>query len=418
MQLSPEQQEATDKFLHFLLDDTKKEMVIEGYPGCGKSFLTRHLLDVARSQSNLLRLLSDNSGDMNILKTATTNKAAHVLHGFLHEGTQTIHKALGFKINNNENNGTTSIVAASQKMQGVSNTLIIIDEASYVDTHLLKLIRQNTFNCKVLYIGDRYQLASFKEGVCPVFSDITYKATLKGSKRFTANGAIAQLAEGLRAAVDTGIFPKIVPDGKVIRHVTGPDFQRLVEKEYTRSDFKVNDAKIIAWSNNTVEAYNKHVRKLFTTTEEFAIGEHIISNDYINKDYYSESPAVITDIYSDYKHGVEGWCIELDRKIEVFQPRHRYEVKQLLNAEAQQSKRDRNWKKFFIMKEGFADLRASHACTVYKAQGSTYKKVFINLTDIGKCHQPATVARMLHVAITRASQEVILYGELPYKYRG
>jgi exodeoxyribonuclease-5 len=72
----------------------------------------------------------------------------------------------------------------------------------------------------------------------------------------------------------------------------------------------------------------------------------------------------------------------------------------------------------FEIQEAFADLRPTHAATAYKAQGSTYGTVFIDLHNIGKCNIPSTVARMLYVAITRASNQVVLFGELPAKYSG
>jgi len=128
--------------------------------------------------------------------------------------------------------------------------------------------------------------------------------------------------------------------------------------------------------------------------------------------------AIITDVQTDTRHGLDGYFIELNNQIRVFQPKSQKEVKNLLNAEAIIAKPQNSWGKYFNMKNSFADLRATHACTVYKAQGSTYNTVYINLTDIGKCHQPAVTARMLHVAVTRAANKVVLYGELPAKYRG
>lgn len=418
MKLSPEQQEATDKFLDFLLDPYKKEMVIEGYPGCGKSFLTKYLLEVARSQSNLLKLVSNDFGGLNVLCTATTNKATNVLFNFIGEATETIHKALSLKVSNNERTGTTSLRQTKRNTEFVKNTLIIIDEASYIDSYLLKLIRQNTYNCKILYIGDRYQLTSFKEVECPVFKEITLKVTLKGSERFTKDGAISKLAEGFRTAVDTGVFPKIVPDNKVIFKVNGSNFRNMIETDYTRPDFELNDAKVIAWSNNTVEAYNQHIRKLHTSSSSFVIGEDVITNKPIFGFKHTEAMAQVTDIRSDIQDTIEGWTINLDHSRDVFQPAKQSDVKELLQAEAITAKENNDWRLYFQLKGSFADLRATHACTVYKAQGSTYNTVYIDLNDIGKCHQPVTVARMLHVAVTRASHKVILYGELPKKYQG
>ena len=40
------------------------------------------------------------------------------------------------------------------------------------------------------------------------------------------------------------------------------------------------------------------------------------------------------------------------------------------------------------------------------------------MTDIGRNNRPNEVARLLYVAVSRASHKVVLYGELPDKYLG
>lgn len=64
------------------------------------------------------------------------------------------------------------------------------------------------------------------------------------------------------------------------------------------------------------------------------------------------------------------------------------------------------------MADKWADLRAMYACTVNKSQGSTFDRVFIDLSDIAKCNNGNTIARMLYVAVTRARHEVILTGDI------
>src|SRR5690606_19963698 len=58
-------------------------------------------------------------------------------------------------------------------------------------------------------------------------------------------------------------------------------------------------------------------------------------------------------------------------------------------------KNQKNWPAFFDLKNYYPDLRPQDASTVYKAQGSTYDTVFIDLTNISTCHNPSQAARML-----------------------
>lgn len=81
-------------------------------------------------------------------------------------------------------------------------------------------------------------------------------------------------------------------------------------------------------------------------------------------------------------------------------------------------KRNKNWHKFFHLKNNYPDLRPRDAATVYKAQGSTYDSVFIDLGDLSTCPNPNQAARMLYVAFSRARHRVFLYGELAERFGG
>jgi exodeoxyribonuclease-5 len=80
-------------------------------------------------------------------------------------------------------------------------------------------------------------------------------------------------------------------------------------------------------------------------------------------------------------------------------------------------RKNQAWRKFFKIKEDYLDIRSLHALTCHKAQGSTYKEVFVDLDDIGINKKYYEVARLVYVAITRASDKVYLYGKLPDRWR-
>ena len=61
-------------------------------------------------------------------------------------------------------------------------------------------------------------------------------------------------------------------------------------------------------------------------------------------------------------------------------------------------------------------MRPIYASTVHKSQGSTYREVFVDLNNITKNNNWREVARLVYVAITRASENVHLYGELKTTY--
>ena len=80
--------------------------------------------------------------------------------------------------------------------------------------------------------------------------------------------------------------------------------------------------------------------------------------------------------------------------------------------------RQKNWRKWYKLKETVPDLRPRDATTVHKAQGSSYDTAFIDVGDLSGCRHPDTAARLLYVCFSRATSRVILYGDLDEKYGG
>lgn len=426
MKLSIDQQVVADKFMDFLHDPNINEMTVEGFPGTGKSFLTKYLIESVKNSNTLTRMLTNSkTGQVNIICTATTNKAAVILQELSGQNAQTIHSLLKLKVTNNHNDGSTGIKRTAE-YKPIENSLIFIDEYTYIDKKLLKFIRDGAYKCKILFIGDAYQLISIHESSCPVTDQVTYKGILTQPHRFSSNGPIDKLAATFRKAIDTGEFTPIKYDGVTIKHATGTEFQAMIDAEFTHNNIGVSDAKILAWSNNKVQEYNKYVRDRLTSNTCYQRGEILITNKPIvghkgNKGFAYTTEQMVTIENTNYgeEHGVKGTWLNLGKDVHVFQANDQNEVRNAIKEAAKTAKsKETTWDNYFYLKEFFADLRPIHAATVYKAQGSTYKKVFIDLTNIGKCNQPNTFARMMHVAVSRASHEVICYGELPLKYSG
>jgi hypothetical protein len=134
-------------------------------------------------------------------------------------------------------------------------------------------------------------------------------------------------------------------------------------------------------------------------------------------DYRLEISGVIPghDVMEGFE--VEGWWISFtkfratsafDQDPVIFQPKDPAKVQKISRHFA----KDKNWGPYFRMKEEWADLRPIHASTVHKAQGSTYRKVFVDMDDIGRNTRWRDLVRLLYVAITRASHEVHIFGDI------
>lgn len=418
--LNAGQEKAASDFIGFLADPDQNEMVLEGPAGTGKSTLVRHLFTNIENQMEFLKLVMGDNFKMldSVQITATTHKAAHVISEVLGCEVVTIHSLLKLQIRNNYRTGETYL-EDRDKGFSLEPGLLMIDEASFITPELMNYIRAKAPHSKILYIGDPFQLAptGYKDPV--VFNCNLPTARLTDIVR--NQGAIQHLSTQFRHTVEHGTFKEInVQDGSVLR-VDGATFQQLVDKAFTD---KEENIKILAWSNARVHDYNEYVRELLKLPEEPYVGMHLITNNPIGvdnpkaKSIKTDSHVWIREIYPAEELECEGWYLRVQDKAgsshSVFMPKNRSQATAMMKHFA----KNKQWHEYFQIKESWADLRPPHACTVHKSQGSTYDRVFIDLKDIGRCNIPSDVARMLYVAISRASKQVILYGELPPKYRG
>jgi len=419
--LSPSQQNIIDHFPNFLMND-KREMTIAGFAGSGKSFMVKYLADMGEKQQKLVKLLDPNIPHRTMHFTATTNKAGSVLRGMLGRDVKTIHSLLGLKVKNDYKTGQQHLIEGG-KADDVHKSIIFIDEASMINRELLKVIRtrvKNFTDCKVIFIGDSYQLPPVMEDMCPVFDAGPNTFTLNEIQRQVAGSPIIQLSAKYRDALDdhTLNWPVVQTTGNGIIHYTNKmDFFKEIENRYTKPHDS-NDYKVLAWSNARVRDYNDWIRALQGRKNQFEIGETIVTNKPLFSGRNIMAPTdsfhEIANVTPEKIDNIPGYWLEIEgiTGCKFFQPANWRQADKLAKMFAT----DKNWQSYFDIKERWADLRPVHASTVHKSQGSTYREVFIDLNNIGKCTRWRDVARLVYVAVTRASDTVHIFGKLGSNY--
>ncbi len=421
MNLSPDQDAATDLFLDFLTDQDQSEMILKGPAGCGKTFLTRYLVDCAKQHVKTLSALTGIDGSLNVEYTSTTNKASDILSLALGEETKTIYSLLGLRVKDDYKTGKSFLTKTRQYMPQ-KNTLIIIDEAGMLATQAIKIIRDSATDCKILYILDEYQLNPIFESTCPIIELVENQAKLTTAHRNA--GPILALANQFRETVDTNVFKPIVPVPGIIDHLKSADFAAKIAEEFKHTKDDINHAKVVAWTNKVVIGTNLYIRSLFTSSKTYEVGETLIASSPLMAmngkiTVRTEQSIVITDVQEDFLHPVlqiEGVKYGYANG-NIFVPEESAGI-EYFNTLREDALATRNWRTFMQNKQLIGDVRPPYASTVHKSQGSTYKYVFINLTDIGKNNKANEVARLLYVAISRASHGVIFNGKLPAAYAG
>lgn len=414
--LTADQSNAENAFVQFLMDPDQQVFVLSGYSGTGKSTLIKTLL--SRLDSYLEQVSKKHPDHMihDVILTATTNKAAENFQSITGREVRTIHSQLKFRVMTDYATGKKELVATSK--QKLQFTLLFIDEASYVDSKTLDMIFKQVENCKVVFIGDKAQLLMPKSMSAPVFSAGFPSAHLSEVMRQLGPDGkpqvnlITELATAFRHTVDTGVWPtNFKPDGETVLWVPRRQFKDVIEAEFLRDDWTYHDSKILAFRNDTVVAYNHHIRGQLKGEPRLQKGDYAENNHFVNvgkNGIKTDQTVYISQIEPDSKEfDVPGNWVELDYMIRAFHP-HDRSIKARLAARFRAAGELKN----AATVDNWVDLRSVFAQTVNKSQGSTYKRVYLDLDDIKRCTHGNQIARMMYVGISRAQMQCWMTGDL------
>lgn len=418
-----EQQQAIDDFFSFMLSD-ETEYHLTGGAGVGKTFTLNIIMnDGMNRYEEACKLVGIEQTIFHMGLTATTNKAAAVLAHATGKPTSTIHSYMGFTVREDYETGETK-VSVSNKTVIRKHELIIIDEASMIDYKLYELLKKYTFKCKFLYVGDHCQMAPVFEKKSRIYENQQFFANLKKPMRNAGQPALMDLCQQWRETVETGVFKPLVPVPGVIDLVD----DATMEKEVNNTFLQLNpDSRILCFRNEQVRDYNNYIRGLRGLPKWYEDDEVLISASAVTLGEVGISVeqelTVVKNPHIEKKQTVQG--VEFDTyellvkkeygtPFKVYIPSNYTHFNELVRFFANK----KNWTAYFHLKQRYLDLRPKDASTVYKAQGSTYDSVFIDLDDINRCKHADQVARMMYVAVSRPRNRVILYGKLKPAYSG
>lgn len=420
--LNQDQQIAFQEVLDFINDPTRKYHRVSGGAGTGKSFF------ISKVTGDILKHRGPNCDLRDVAVTATTNKAAAVLKNAMpHKrgDIQTIYSFMNLRVHNDFKTGEQRIVPTAKWIVHFK-TLIIVDESSMVTKSLYDYIDKGTTNdCKILFVGDKNQLAPVKENISPVYALNKSESFLTKTVRQENQKALMELAESAKQTVLGGPFFKIKEVPGVIDFINGNQMKGLMEREYHQEDAS---KRILCYTNARTQDYNLYVRQLRGYTRYYEVGEMLTNNsaaELVDKTrLYTDQIVEILERSDDYTNDqlVPGHEIDMVdlvvRDPDTFQV---YHVSVTADPEDRKAVLDywksrKKWDRFFKFSDNHPDLRTVAASTTHKAQGSTFEEVIVDLADIGKCTQNEMTARLLYVALTRPRNRLYIRGELPERY--
>jgi ATP-dependent exoDNAse (exonuclease V) alpha subunit len=411
--LSDDQNDSADTIVNFLLDPEKKNLILAGFAGVGKSTLLKHVIDELPRINKLAEAVGADKTERTMHLTATTNKAAGALRQTTGLAAQTIHSTLGLALERNETNFKQELVVTG-RTRTFRDDLFIVDEAFMADPKLMQLMSEYMENCKVLWVGDPAQLTPVGMNSCPLETRGFDTTTLSQVHRQAEGSPIIQLATLCRYAVLSGKFFKFEPDGDVIQHVSRVEFDKQMLEEFEANGKTPGAVKALAWTNKGTLAMNSLVKQQMKGTLDISVGDYVVCNSAMRtrKIALSTDQTVqITGKRSGTEQGLEGHYYDINSKGEVFMPTSLPAKRALLKALKKDKSAEATANRIHI-EDKWADLRDEYACTINKSQGSTYGTVFIDLADVGRCKNPNQLARLLYVATSRAANRIVFTGDI------
>ena len=431
MSLTTDQQKIANDIFKIMIEGKHNSIILSGPAGTGKTYLVHHILtevlDKYKKTCKLLGLKPRFNHEYRdpFIITATTNKAVSVLKQSvlnIVDNVTTIESALGLVVSGDMDKGKYTLKPNPRKgLTTYDDQIIIIDEASMIDKELYMYIEKCCENCFIIYVGDDCQLPAVRGGICPtVFTLGLPEFKLTTLVRQANNTDLIRISNIMRNTVYTKQFQKI-KQNKSIHWYPDPKDQEAILKSITMRD----PVKILTYTNKKSIQYNDYILKnLYGDQYLLVPHETYITNNFVklgkNQTIPAESEIKINQICETEEFPFEDATCKFIR----FSAYTSIGEKYLLTPEdpayflnwLKYIAKYKDWPSYFYYKESIVDLRGQYSCTIHKSQGSTFNTVIIDADDFKYCTNPEIAARLLYVAVSRAQEKIIFFGNLPQKY--
>ena len=407
-----------------------------GSAGVGKTYVSSKLIEYFIKKM-----------DYKILLTTPTHKSLSVAKYMLSNinikvPTKTLQSYLDVKLFTDYDRGTKRFMRDKIDLQSDYEKdldILIVDESSMISDDLLKFIEENLKQNKLksaLFIGDHYQLPPVDESQNSI-EQLTKKFELIEVVRQAKESYIKIIANELKECIKN---KKFLPISEIIDLKKYSQMEVFYEEKSLYDSFVTDknwykDNIILSYTNKNVDEFNRILRlkywlqKNVFPNEPIIKGELLVFNDSFKTTIQNSEMITVLDVKKKENHSIilkdednstkllEYFeCISSDgREFKTVVPEYYKLFNKFLEDLSSEAKEEKDkekrrllWKRYFAIKEDYADLKYIHASTIHKSQGSTYKNVYIDLASlIQLSYQEEELAfRLMYLAVTRASEHI------------
>lgn len=443
-ELTPEQAKGLKFIVQRVQSQRRGSISVQGYAGCGKTFLvTNHLIPELKQMG------------LQVVVTAFTNRAVGVVQSYLIAAgytsvkAQTTSSLLGFRELPPEGKKPPRFEKVKpSRLDDVD--VVVVDESSMLPSEHFKAFEQEVEvraalgkTLWMIYVGDPAQLPPIGIGsgrLSPAM-ELPSGQIARLTTVMRTGGAVLDAATAVREArPGAAICFKTATSGgsSVVVH-SNRQAARHTAKELV--DTLGSEFRILAWTNQTVDSWNRICRAhdLGANAPSFVVGERLITRapiwDFDDIDNHKAGPIC--------PNGIELEVVDAQqREIKVipseegsqvcweivaqYDPRHPpirfYALDQedvsdyqmtleLWKTEAiNASGLDRRYiwrEKYYPTQRLFGHLVGpSYATTVHRAQGGQWDTVLVDLADIDRARRAngSEHQRLLYTGVTRAKR--------------
>lgn len=440
MQLNETQQVVFDDIVK-LIKEGKKEFLITGFAGCGKTTIVAKIIYELKKSCCFC---------------AFTNKATKILMKSFEKNNEakqgsslkftTIHKWLKLEPKNGDDKLQFKFKISRTS---IDHEIIVFDECSTISIQLFEYINKtldyHDFKPIVIYLGDKYQLPPIGEDLSMIFKNSQIQQYELTKVMRAKNGGVFAINKDLQSSllkkpdVDIRLFPfdicPIMKGQPYIIYNQQKWFNAFIDRMAKNVD---EDCVILTYSQSNVDKMNEEIHKRWRLHNKLPVNKNTMINDRV---------VIQRPIYlSNFKDGVITPTEDLIFNGDIFVVKEiedNYEVKsplgcltgQLLKVKAEgcnslvsifnydeteyknlweKRKKEFSTKQFkeivLEFKKLFSPIKMGYALTIYKAQGSEYYNVFINAKSIcASCKTSDAILKAFYTCVSRASDRLSIY---------